>query len=99
MPSLFWLSTCSRNDVVRLRLPSCRAPPHKYPPFFRRIYDDDGPVVADAFYEELFRSPDDKPDARPDIARSALALHLAVSKLRSSGVAFHRWVPFIHMGK
>ena len=56
-------------------------------------------MVADAFYEELFRSPDDKPDARPDITRSALALHLAVSKLRSSGVAFHRWVPFIHMGK
>jgi len=64
------------------------------------MYDDDGPVVADAFYEELFRSHDldAKPHGRPDITRSALALHLAVDKLRSSGVAFHRWVPFIHMG-
>ena len=65
------------------------------------MYDDDGPVVADAFYEELFRvhGPDGKPPARPDITRSAFALHLAVNKLRSSGVAFHRWVSFIHMGK
>jgi len=65
----------------------------------RQIYDDDGPVVADVFYEELFRGADGKPNAQPDITRSALALHLAVDKLRSSGVAFHRWVPFIHMGK
>jgi len=67
--------------------------------FLRRIYDEDGPVVADAFYEELFRGADGKPDARPDTTRSALALHLAVDKLRSSGVPFHRWVSFIHMGK
>jgi len=67
--------------------------------FLRQIYDDDGPVVADAFYEELFRGAGGKPDARPNITRSALALHLAVDKLRSSGVAFHRWVLFIHMGK
>ena len=67
--------------------------------FLRRIYDEDGPVVADAFYEELFRGADGKLDAGPDITRSALALHLAVDKLRSSGVPFHRWVPFIHMGK
>jgi len=56
-------------------------------------------VVADAFYEELFRGADGKPDARPDTTRSALALHLAVDRLRSSGVPFHRWVSFIHMGK
>jgi len=67
--------------------------------FLRRIYDEDGPVVADAFYEELFRGADGKPDVRPDITRSTLALHIAVDKLRSSGVPFHRWVPFIHMGK
>jgi len=67
--------------------------------FLRRIYDEDGPVVADAFYEELFRSADGKPDVRPDITRSALALHIAVDKLRSSGVPFRCWVPFIHMGK
>jgi len=67
--------------------------------FLRQIYDDDGPVVADTFYGELFRGADGKPHARPDIRRSTLALHLAVDKLRLSGVAFHRWVPFIHMGK
>jgi len=67
--------------------------------FLRQIYDEDGPVVADAFYEALFRGADGKPDVRPDITRSALALHIAVDKLRSSGVPFHRWVPFIHMGK
>ena len=67
--------------------------------FLRKIFDDDGPVVVDTFYEELFRCADAKSNARPDVTRSALALHLAVNNLRLSGVAFHRWVPFIHMGK
>ena len=56
-------------------------------------------MVADAFYEELFQGSGGKLDVRPDVTRSALALHLAIDKLRSSGVAFHRWVPFIHIGK
>ena len=62
----------------------------------RKMKDADGPTITDAFYEELFQG---KPASRPDTTRSAQALHVAVNKLRSSGVGFHRWVPFIHMGK
>ncbi|KAF8809291.1 TPR-like protein [Phlegmacium glaucopus] len=47
------------------------------------IRDQDGPVVADAFYEELFRGPDGNPALEPDITRSARALHAAVKKLRT----------------
>ena len=62
--------------------------------------DEDGPTIADTFYEKLFfGGPDGKPALKPDMTKSALALHLAVKKLRSQGVSFHRWVPFIHMGK
>ncbi|KAF8962316.1 CHAT domain-containing protein [Flammula alnicola] len=73
---------------------------------FRRVIatmwemrDADGPTIADAFYEELFRGPDEKPALEPDITKSARALYLAVKKLRSQNVSFRRWVPFIHMGK
>ena len=61
--------------------------------------DGDGPTIADAFYEELFRNPDETPAHEPDMTKSALALHLAVKKLRSQNVSFYRWVPFIHLGK
>ena len=61
--------------------------------------DKDGPIVADAFYEELFRRPDVKPALEPDTTKSAQALHLAVKKLRSQNASFGRWVPFIHIGK
>ena len=62
--------------------------------------DKDGPTIVDRFYEELFSGgPDGRPAHEPDMTKSALALHLAVKKLRSQGVSFHRWVPFIHMGK
>lgn len=61
--------------------------------------DQDGPTIADAFYEELFRGPDGKPVIEPDTTNSAQALHIAVKKLRSQNVSFRRWVPFIHMGK
>ena len=64
------------------------------------MMDEDGPTIADRFYEELFSGgPDGKPALKPDMTTSALALHLAVKKLRSQGVSFRRWVPFIHMGK
>ena len=65
----------------------------------REIMDKDGPTIADAFYEELFHSLDGRQALKPDMAKSALALHLAVKKLRSQSVSFSRWVPFIHMGK
>ena len=64
------------------------------------MMDQDGPTIVDTFYEELFvRDPDGRPALKPDMTRSALALHLAVKKLRSQGISFYRWVPFIHMGK
>ncbi|KAF8154290.1 CHAT domain-containing protein [Crassisporium funariophilum] len=63
------------------------------------IKDKDGPTITDAFYEELFRGPDGQPTSRPDVNKSAMALHSAVKKLRSNDVPFRRWVPFIHMGK
>jgi hypothetical protein len=67
----------------------------------RAISDEDGPTVADAFYEHLFR--ENKSAAvntfRPDTTEGAAALHVAVAKLRAKGVSFKRWVPFIHMGR
>ncbi|KDR86180.1 hypothetical protein GALMADRAFT_53910 [Galerina marginata CBS 339.88] len=63
------------------------------------IMDKDGPIVADVFYEELFRGPDGKPMLVPDTEKSPQALHKAVQKLRFQKVAFRRWIPFIHMGK
>ncbi|KDR80467.1 hypothetical protein GALMADRAFT_1201610 [Galerina marginata CBS 339.88] len=61
--------------------------------------DGDGPLIADNFYKELFRSPDGKLALQPDTSRSAQALHAAVKELRAKGVPFRGWVPFIHMGK
>jgi hypothetical protein len=62
--------------------------------------DKDGPIIADAFYEELFcRRPDAKPALEPDTMKSAQALHVAVKKLRSQNASFGRWIPFIHIGK
>ena len=61
--------------------------------------DEDGPIIADTFYEELYRDPDGRPVDEPDVKKSIYALHLAVKKLRSKNVSFRRWVPFIHMGK
>ena len=64
------------------------------------MMDKDGPTIVDTFYGELFSGgPNGGPALKPDMTKSALALHLAVKKLRSQGVSFHRWVPFIHMGK
>ncbi|KAF8501303.1 CHAT domain-containing protein [Gautieria morchelliformis] len=65
------------------------------------ISDEDGPKVADAFYEYLYRM---KPSTvvgkfQPNTREAARALHVAVAKLRSEGVSFKRWVPFIHMGR
>ncbi|KIK04823.1 hypothetical protein K443DRAFT_92380 [Laccaria amethystina LaAM-08-1] len=66
-----------------------------------KMMDKDGPTIADTFYKELFSGgPDGRPALEPDMTKSALALHLAVKKLRSQpDVSFRRWVPFIHMGK
>ena len=64
------------------------------------MMDKDGPTIVDTFYGELFSGgPDGGPALKPDMTKSTVALHLAVKKLRSQGVSFRRWVPFIHMGK
>ena len=58
-------------------------------------------VVADAFYENLFKKTDFTAvdTSGPDISQAARALHYAVAKLRAEGVPFTRWVPFIHLGR
>jgi hypothetical protein len=58
----------------------------------RAIADDDGPNVAQWFYEELLSKE------VVDADSVAYALDTAVGKLRESGVSPDRWAPFIHMG-
>ncbi|KAJ6463666.1 CHAT domain-containing protein [Mycena vitilis] len=65
------------------------------------INDRDGPIVADTFYEHLFKDcdPVSIPPVHPDLRKSAEALHLAVLKLRHEpDISFKRWVPFVHYG-
>ncbi|KAJ7201976.1 hypothetical protein C8J57DRAFT_1543505 [Mycena rebaudengoi] len=65
------------------------------------IDDRDGPTVAGAFYEHLFRTSDAEsdPPVLPDLKEAAQALHMAVKELRKDpGVSFTRWVPFVHFG-
>ncbi|PPQ80535.1 hypothetical protein CVT26_004314 [Gymnopilus dilepis] len=64
----------------------------------RKMWDQDGPFIADVFYRELFKSPHGNRLTIPDTSRSAEALAVAVSELRNCGVPFKRWVPFVHMG-
>ncbi|KAJ6554951.1 CHAT domain-containing protein [Mycena vulgaris] len=61
--------------------------------------DSDGPKIADAFYEHLFRNvdPGSSPPVFPDLNESAEALHFAVAKLRTQ-VPLLRWIPFVHYG-
>ena len=60
--------------------------------------DEDGPKVADAFYENFFPAGADLQRAHPDTTDAARALHVAIAKLRAEDVSFRRWVPFIHLG-
>ncbi|KAJ7872578.1 CHAT domain-containing protein [Mycena leptocephala] len=65
------------------------------------IQDQDGPKIADAFYEHLFKdcSPDSDPPVLPDLTKAAEALHIAIEKLRKEpGMTFRHWVPFVHYG-
>ncbi|KAJ7292115.1 CHAT domain-containing protein [Mycena rebaudengoi] len=63
--------------------------------------DDDGPKIANTFYEYLFKdcSPDSASPRVPDLSKAAKALHLAVTALyKEPGMTFQRWVPFVHHG-
>jgi CHAT domain-containing protein len=67
------------------------------------IADEDGPVVAQAFYETLFKEgSESKWGNQPD---AAAALHKAISCLReklgddSVDDNIIRWVPFVHFGQ
>ncbi|KAJ7446095.1 CHAT domain-containing protein [Mycena latifolia] len=57
------------------------------------ILDSDGPVVAEAVYTNLFGN-----GRQPQAADAAKALQGAVRKMRDNGVAYERWLPFIHIG-
>lgn len=65
--------------------------------------DADGPVIADAFYGELFKEslPGEDRHASlvcPNTTHAARALDFAVKKLREQKCSFVRWVPFVHFG-
>jgi hypothetical protein len=57
----------------------------------RAMADDDGPKVAQWFYEELLSKEVINTDS------VAYALDVAVGKLRATGVSPYRWAPFVHM--
>jgi hypothetical protein len=56
------------------------------------MHDQDGPTVAQAVYEALFRSETFNLDDVP------YALDEAVQVLRTLGMPAERWAPFMHMG-
>jgi hypothetical protein len=58
----------------------------------RAMRDEDGPAVAQAFYEKLFEGTIIENDAIPR------ALDDAVRKLRDDGVSPERWATFMHIG-
>ena len=65
------------------------------------MHDEDGPKIADRFYEVLSRDSTSTNKSRrryPEASRAAEALHIAVGKLRDEGASLIRWVPFIHYG-
>ncbi|KAJ6506059.1 CHAT domain-containing protein [Mycena vulgaris] len=57
------------------------------------MIDEDGPRVAETVYKHLFAE-----GQQPQVRDAAKAMQLAVRKLREAGVAYERWVPFIHIG-
>jgi hypothetical protein len=61
--------------------------------FFRRLmYDEDGPRLAQRFYEALFKKE------TLDLDDIAYALDEAIQDLRIQGVPAQRWALFMHMG-
>jgi hypothetical protein len=58
----------------------------------RLMHDEDGPKVARALYEALFRTE------ALDLDEVPYALDEAVQVLRKAGVPAQRWALFMHMG-
>lgn len=58
------------------------------------IGDEDAPLIAEKVYEHLLEG------GTPDARRAAVAVHQATACLREKvGIdAFHKWVPYIHIG-
>ncbi|TFK31076.1 CHAT domain-containing protein, partial [Crucibulum laeve] len=65
------------------------------------ISDEDGAKVADYFYQKVFHGVGQHASIKPipEFGHTARALHYAIGRLRSEGIGFRRWVPFIHIGK
>ena len=57
--------------------------------------DQDGPVIAKHFYQELFN---ESKDSILHPGQAANALHKTVKQLRAQGVSPARWATFIHFG-
>ncbi|KAF8980403.1 CHAT domain-containing protein [Cyathus striatus] len=66
-----------------------------------KIEDEDGPIIADIFYKNLFKHVDftSVPVKGFDPTNSAESLHYAVKQMQECGIPPHRWAPFIHIGK
>jgi hypothetical protein len=60
--------------------------------YLRSIRDDDGPRIAQAFYQNLLQHE------VIDVDAVAYAYDAAVQELRRSGAAPEQWAPFIHLG-
>lgn len=57
------------------------------------MVDDDGPTIAEIFYQHMFRNPNSV-----TLRDAAEALNLATRYLRKKGVPLERWVNFVHIG-
>jgi CHAT domain-containing protein len=57
------------------------------------IDDNDGPLIAEAFYTHLFAD-----GRKPQAIDAAEALQIAVREMREKGLPCRRWAPLVHMG-
>jgi CHAT domain-containing protein len=57
------------------------------------MVDDDGPIIADAFYRHMYCHGD-----TVNVRDTAEALNIATRKLKKQGVPLDQWINFIHIG-
>ncbi|KAJ7050647.1 CHAT domain-containing protein [Mycena amicta] len=62
--------------------------------------DEDGPLVAEQFYTNLFHlaSKNAGYAGQPQAGDAAEALQMSVNEMRKRKIAPERWIPFIHFG-